>query len=66
MLAARLVEDNDVLIIEEGSTAMQIILHLTDKRNFTFLVCSIPTLTLLLEFQRNGRINWRTYLSGEK
>nr|WP_283094398.1 hypothetical protein [Paenibacillus sp. ATY16] len=54
------------MIIEEGSTAMQIILHLTDKRNFTFLVCSIPTLTLLLEFQRNGRINWRTYLSGEK
>ncbi|ACS98897.1 DeoR/GlpR family DNA-binding transcription regulator [Paenibacillus sp. JDR-2] len=66
MLAAGLVEDNDVLVIDEGSTAMQIIPHLTDKRNLTILVCSIPTLTLLLEYQRNGLIDGRTiFIGGE-
>lgn len=66
VLAAGLIEDNDVLVIDEGSTAMQIVHHLKDKQNLTILVCSIPTLTLLLDCQRNGFYNGRTlFIGGE-
>ncbi|MCM3631242.1 DeoR/GlpR family DNA-binding transcription regulator [Paenibacillus glycanilyticus] len=66
VLAAGLIEDNDVLVIDEGSTAMQIIHHLKDKHNLTILVCSIPTLTLLLDYQKNGEYDGRTiFIGGE-
>ena len=65
-LAANLIDDDDVIVIDEGSTAMQIIHHLESKRNLTILVCSIPTLTLLIEYQKRGAFNGRIiFIGGE-
>ncbi|MBM7564269.1 DeoR/GlpR family DNA-binding transcription regulator [Paenibacillus sacheonensis] len=65
-LAAKLIEDDDVLVIDEGSTAMQILHHLDGKRNLTILVCSIPTLTLLVDYQKRGSFDGRIiFIGGE-
>ncbi|QHT62260.1 DeoR/GlpR transcriptional regulator [Paenibacillus lycopersici] len=65
-LAANLIEDNDVLIIDEGSTAMQILHHLEGKCDLTVLVCSIPTLTLLVDYQKRGTFDGRIiFIGGE-
>ncbi|WP_308637969.1 DeoR/GlpR family DNA-binding transcription regulator [Paenibacillus silvisoli] len=66
MLAASMIEDNDVIVIDEGSTAMQILHHLKDKRSLTILVCSIPTLILLVEYQKKGSFDGRIiFIGGE-
>jgi len=65
-LAAKLIEDNDVLVIDEGSTVMQIIHHLEGKRNLTILVCSIPALTLMIECQKRGTLDGKIiFIGGE-
>ncbi|SDW43983.1 DeoR/GlpR family DNA-binding transcription regulator [Paenibacillus sp. CF384] len=66
MLAANLIQNDDVIVIDEGSTAMQILHHLADKRNLTILVCSIPTLILLVDYQKRGLFDGRMiFIGGE-
>ncbi|MFC4809752.1 DeoR/GlpR family DNA-binding transcription regulator [Paenibacillus sp. GCM10023250] len=64
--AAKLIDDHDVLVIDEGSTAMQIIHYLEGKRELTVLVCAIPALTLLIEYQKRGVFDGKIiFIGGE-
>ncbi|MBJ6360085.1 DeoR/GlpR family DNA-binding transcription regulator [Paenibacillus sp. GCM10012307] len=65
-LAAGLIEDNDVIVIDEGSTALQIIHFLDNKHNLTILTSSIPALMLLIEHQKRGIFDGKIiFIGGE-
>ncbi|QTH41496.1 DeoR/GlpR transcriptional regulator [Cohnella sp. LGH] len=63
-LAAKLVEDNDVIVLDEGSTVLQMIPFLEHKRNLTILTNSIPALMRLLEYQKRGTFDVKIILIG--
>ncbi|BBI31940.1 DeoR family transcriptional regulator [Cohnella abietis] len=65
-LAAGLIEDNDVIVVDEGSTALQIIHFLENKQNLTILTSSIPTLMLLIEYNKRGTFDGKIiFIGGE-
>ncbi|AOT69430.1 DeoR family transcriptional regulator [Geosporobacter ferrireducens] len=64
--AADIVQDNDMIVIDVGTTTLQIIHHLLHKNNLTVLINSIPALTLLLEYKQRGLFSGRIiFLGGE-
>ncbi|WP_211749336.1 DeoR/GlpR family DNA-binding transcription regulator [Paenibacillus sp. Marseille-Q4541] len=62
--AAELVEDNDVLFIDDGSTTMQVIHYLQNKQNVTIVVFSFQVLHLLVEMQNEGLFTGQIYFLG--
>lgn len=62
--AAELIDDNDVIIVDEGSTALQIIHFLEGKHNVTILTNSIPALMLLIEHKKRGSFDGKIILIG--
>ncbi|OZB95359.1 DeoR/GlpR family DNA-binding transcription regulator [Paenibacillus sp. XY044] len=64
--AAELVEDNDVIFIDDGSTTMQIIHYLQNKRNITIVVFSFHVLHLLTELQNEELFSGQIYFLGGK
>ncbi|SFQ13069.1 DeoR/GlpR family DNA-binding transcription regulator [Salibacterium halotolerans] len=65
-LAAEQVLDNDIIVIDEGSTPLQMIPFLTDKKNLTIMTCSIPALNRLIEYVRRAEIDARVlFIGGE-
>jgi len=65
-LAAALIEDNDVIVVDEGSTALQIIHFLDNKHNLTILTSSIPALMLLIEHHKRGTFDGKIiFIGGE-
>lgn len=63
-LAAELVEDNDVIALDEGTTILQIIPHLLAKQHLTVLTNSIPALIALLEHKKRGDFNGKIIVIG--
>ncbi|WP_240374223.1 DeoR/GlpR family DNA-binding transcription regulator [Bacillus piscicola] len=55
--AASLVHDNEIIIIDEGSTTLQMIPYLLDKKNITLITNSLPALTLLVDYKTKGLFN---------
>ncbi|OXM85192.1 DeoR/GlpR family DNA-binding transcription regulator [Paenibacillus rigui] len=53
-LAASLVQDKDVIVLDDGTTALQMIEFLLEKKGITVLVCSVPALTLLIDYKNKG------------
>jgi DeoR/GlpR family transcriptional regulator of sugar metabolism len=51
MAASKLVEDNDIIAIEVGTTTMQILDYIYDKRNITILTNSIPAANKIIELK---------------
>lgn len=49
--AVNLVRDNEVIIIDEGSTTLQMINYLSDQRNITVITNSVAALTLLIDYE---------------
>ncbi|UVI30475.1 DeoR/GlpR family DNA-binding transcription regulator [Paenibacillus spongiae] len=64
--AAALIEDNDVIFIDDGTTPMQIIYFLMNKRNLTVLTMSMPALHLLMEYKNKELFSGDIYLIGGK
>jgi len=52
--AADLVLDHEVIIVDEGSTTLQMIMHLSQKKNITLITNSVPALTLLIDYETKG------------
>lgn len=52
--AAELIFDNELIAIEDGSTTIQLVKHLKDKKNITIITNSIQAITLLIEYQHLG------------
>lgn len=51
MAASKLVEDNDIIAIEVGTTTLQILDYIYDKRNITILTNSIPATNKIIELK---------------
>lgn len=64
--AASLVEDNDVIFIDDGTTPIQMISYLMNKHNVTVLTISIPALHLLSEYKNKGLFSGEIYFIGGK
>jgi DeoR family fructose operon transcriptional repressor len=64
--AATLVEDNDVIFIDDGTTPQQMIHFLMNKHNLTVLTMSIPALHLLIEYKNKELFSGEIYLIGGK
>lgn len=64
--AAQLVEDNDVIFLDDGTTPMQMVHHLLNRKHLTILTVSIPTLHLLIEYQNKGLYDGEIYFVGGK
>ncbi|WCK52594.1 DeoR/GlpR family DNA-binding transcription regulator [Aneurinibacillus sp. Ricciae_BoGa-3] len=60
-LAALLVEDNDILMLGNGTTVIEIIRYLNDKNNVTIITHSAPVMQLAMEIFK-GRI---IFIGGE-
>ena len=64
--AAALVEDNDVIFIDDGTTPLQLIYFLMNKSNLTVLTMSMPALHLLMEYKNKDLFSGDIYLIGGK
>ena len=51
MAAGELVEDNDIIAIEVGTTTMQILDYIHNKKNITIVTNSIPAINKIIELQ---------------
>lgn len=64
--AAEHVSDNDVIVIDEGSSPLHMIHYLSDKKNLTVITNSFPAAFLLMEKQHNHLFDGKTiFLGGE-
>ncbi|MFM1653597.1 DeoR/GlpR family DNA-binding transcription regulator [Brevibacillus sp. B_LB10_24] len=64
--AANLVQDNDVIVIDDGTTTLHMIEYLVNKINLTVITCSVPVLSLLMEYQNKGLFSGEIYFVGGK
>ncbi|MBS7526936.1 DeoR/GlpR transcriptional regulator [Fusibacter paucivorans] len=52
--ASKLIEDNDIIALDEGSTTYKVIEYITGKKNLTILTCSLPILSVLCDLAVKG------------
>lgn len=64
--AAEMVQDNDTIVIDEGTTPLQMIHFLSTKKDLTILTCSITALNMLIEYQNGGLLSAEVYFLGGK
>lgn len=64
--AAEMVQDNDTIVIDEGTTPLQMISYLSHKKDLTILTSSITALNLLIEHQNGGLLSAEVYFLGGK
>ncbi|GGI44425.1 DeoR family transcriptional regulator [Paenibacillus marchantiophytorum] len=64
--AATLVEDNDVIFIDDGTTTLHMIDYLLNKKNLTVLTISIPVLYLLIDYKNKELFSGEIYFLGGK
>jgi len=64
--AAAMVRDNDVIVIDDGTTTLQMINYLANKRNLTVLTPSVPALSLLIEYKNKEMFSGDIYFIGGK
>ena len=64
--AAQLINDNEIVIVDEGSTTLQMINYLTDKKNITLITNSVPALMLLIDYKIKGLFHGQfIFIGGE-
>lgn len=64
--AAQLVQNNDIIVIDDGTTTQQMIPFLVHKHNLTVFTGSIPALTLLMDYHNKGLLSGEIYFIGGK
>lgn len=62
--ASSLIQDHEVIAIDEGSTPLQMLKHLKNKKNLTIITCSIPALNLLMDYHYNGHFTGKIICLG--
>lgn len=62
--AAGLIDDNDVVFIDVGTTTLHIIPHLSEKRNVTVVTNSVPVLNMLIEMANSKRFDGSVFFVG--
>lgn len=64
--AATLVEDNDVIFIDDGTTTLHMIDYLLNKKNITVLTNSVPALYLLIDYKNKELFSGDIFFIGGK
>ncbi|UOQ43309.1 DeoR/GlpR family DNA-binding transcription regulator [Halobacillus salinarum] len=65
-IAAACVQDYDVIVIDEGSTPLQMIPYLKHKLSLTIMTCSIPALYSLIESTKRHELDAKIiFIGGE-
>ncbi|PUB08326.1 DeoR/GlpR family DNA-binding transcription regulator [Paenisporosarcina sp. OV554] len=64
MEASKLVEDNDIIAIEIGTTTMQILDYIHDKKNLTILTNSIPAVNKIIELKEQYSFDCKLIVFG--
>lgn len=64
--AAELVQDHDVIAIDEGSTPLQMIRYLTERRGLTVFTNSFPVVSALHEYAEQNRFDGNVIFLGGK
>jgi len=62
--AASLVEDNDVLFIDDGTTSLQMIDFLLDRKNLTVMTISVAGLNMLIDYANRGMFSGEIHFVG--
>ena len=65
-LAATFVEDNDCIVIDEGTTCLQIVEHIVDRKNLTVVTSSCTVLVELIRYKNMGVFNGEIVFIGGK
>lgn len=65
-MAAAMVQDHDVIVIDDGSTSLQMIHYLMNKKSITVVTNSVPGLNLLLDYQNKELFSGEVYFIGGK
>lgn len=64
--AASLVNDNDVIAIDAGTTTCEILYYIRDKRNLTILLNTVAGLNILIDLKNKGVFDGKIiFLGGE-
>lgn len=64
--AAKLVLDNEVIVIDEGTTTHHMIQYIINKKNLTILTTSFPIVNLLNSYANKGLFDGEVYFIGGK
>ncbi|QRG66595.1 DeoR/GlpR family DNA-binding transcription regulator [Brevibacillus choshinensis] len=64
--AANLVQDNEVVLIDDGTTTMHMLPYLLSRKNLCFITISVPALNLLMDYQNKGLFSGEVYFIGGK
>ncbi|MDF2682541.1 MAG: cytochrome [Brevibacillus sp.] len=64
--AASLVQDNEVVLIDDGTTTMHMLPYLLSRKNLCFITISVPALNLLMDYQNKGLLSGEVYFIGGK
>ncbi len=63
-LAVSLINDNEVIAIDEGSTPMHLVKNLRNKQNITIFTTSISALSVLIELHQNNIFTGKIIMLG--
>ncbi|AZU62807.1 DeoR/GlpR family DNA-binding transcription regulator [Neobacillus mesonae] len=63
-MAANLINDNDVIAIDDGSTPLQLVKNLQKKRNLTIFTTSINALSVLIELSQQNVFTGKIFVLG--
>lgn len=64
--AAKLVQEGDVIVIDDGTTPLQMVPYIAEIRKLTVITPSIPVLTMLVQLQNQGVFDGEVYFIGGK
>ncbi|WP_103104584.1 DeoR/GlpR family DNA-binding transcription regulator [Brevibacillus reuszeri] len=64
--AASLVQDNDVLVIDDGTTTLHMLPFLMNRKNLKLITISVPALNLLMEYHNKELFTGEIYFIGGK
>ncbi|MGO0062574.1 DeoR/GlpR family DNA-binding transcription regulator [Brevibacillus fluminis] len=65
-MAASLVQNGDIILIDDGTTSLQMIHFLGNKKNITIITNSVTGLTLLVDSINKGLMDAEVYFIGGK
>lgn len=64
--AASLVQDNEVIVIDDGTTTLHMLHYLINKKNLKIITISVPALNLLMDYQNQELFTGEVYFIGGK
>jgi DeoR family fructose operon transcriptional repressor len=62
--AAKLVEDNDIIALDEGSTTFNMVEFIAYKKNLTIVTSSLPILSMLVDMEKKDLFNGKILFVG--